>query len=113
MPESIYTFNNCDYSFVIRLWNGKNNIYLKPEAWEELLIEEDIFDWFCKGSIVINTPFDSFERDSDQAVSLFGDSTETVYKFRNDGRDTLYIYILPRADVNIPPFNNVKFDHPI
>lgn len=94
--DSTYTFNTTDYEFVVRLYNGVHDIYLKPEAWENLMIEEDIFDWKIKGSIEINASYESFERESENAVTLFGDKTKMIYKFRNDGRDTIYIYIRPK-----------------
>ena len=90
-----FSFNRTDYEFKIRLFNGENSIYLKPEGFDDLYIEEDIFDWKMKGSIVINSPYDSLERESTQALEL-GDKKNLVYKFRGDGRDTIFISIMPK-----------------
>lgn len=92
-----YTFNGNDYECIIRITNGVNDIYLKPEAWDDLFLEEDIFNWPMKGSIVIKSPYDTFERASQEAMVLTGaDETKLIYKFRNDGRDTIFISIYPR-----------------
>jgi hypothetical protein len=96
-----YNFNNTDFDFQIKIMNGTHEIQLKPEAWDDLYLEEDIFQWFTKGSIVIKSPFDTFERESDSSISLLGtDKTKLVYKFRNDARDTIYISILPKTAEN-------------
>lgn len=97
MNETDYSFNAQDYDVSIRLYNGVNDVYLTNTAWDDLYLEDNIFDIFVKGSIVINTPYDSLERESEEAI-LYTKSTKEkiVYKFRNDGRDTLYISIKPK-----------------
>ncbi len=97
MNETEYSFNSQDYEVSIRLYNGVNDVYLTNTAWDDLFLEDNIFDIFVKGSIVINTPFDSLERESDEALLVTNSTKEKiVYKFRNDGRDTLYISIKPK-----------------
>ena len=92
-----YTFNGNDFECIIRITNGVNNIFLNSEAWDELYIEEDLFTWWNKGSITLKTPYDSFERASPEAKLLTGgDDNNLVYKFRNDGRDTIFISIVPK-----------------
>jgi hypothetical protein len=99
MSDNIYTFNNQDYDFTVRFYNGINDVYLNNTAWNDLIIEEDIFDWKVKGSITINTPYDSFERESKEAsTATHAKKEQLVYKFRNDGRDTLFISIKPKID---------------
>lgn len=93
-----YSFNNTDYECIIRLYNGTNDIYLKPEAWDNLYIEEDIFDWKLKGSIEIKSPHNSLEKESEEALKFLGDKKKLVYKFRNDGRDTLFISLIPKKN---------------
>lgn len=96
-----YNFNNTDFDFEVKITNGTHEIKLKPEAWDDLFLEEDIFQWFTKGSIIIKSPFETFERESDTAITLLGvDNTKLIYKFRNDGRDTIYISILPKVAEN-------------
>ena len=78
----------------VRIYNGYNDVYLTNESWEDLVIEEDIFDWKIKGSLVIKTPYESFERDSDTSLNK---KENDIYKFRNDGRDTIFISIKPKT----------------
>ena len=93
-----HSFNQQDYECVIRLYNGVHDVYLSNNAWDELYIEENIFDIFTKGTIIVKTPYDSLERVSDY-VNLIGmNPLNTTYKFRNDCRDTLYIAIKPKSD---------------
>ena len=96
-----YNFNGQDFEFTVRLFNGKHDIYLKPEAWDNLIFEEDIFQWFTTGSITIKSPFDTFERASDDAMSQLAEDKSLVYKFRNDGRDTIYITIMPKKNGDV------------
>jgi hypothetical protein len=83
---------------IVRLYNGFNDVYLTNESWENLIIEEDIFDWKLKGSIVIKTPYESLERESTESIQVSGkQKKDLVYKFRNDGRDTIFISIKPKS----------------
>lgn len=98
MAEStdLFNYNNQDYEFVVRIFNGVHDIKLNNAVWEDLLLEEDIFDWKIKGSIVIESPYESFERGSIEASAVMQKSDkDLIYKFRNDGRDTIFISIKP------------------
>lgn len=95
---SIYSFNQHDYYFKIVLKNGINEVELRPEGWDNLYIEEDIFEWWMRGSIEISSPFDSLERSSAEVALIAADNTKVIYKFRNDGRDTLFISVLPKKE---------------
>lgn len=94
--DAIFNFNQHDYDFQVRIYNGDNNVVLKPEGFDKLYIEESIYDWWMKGSIEIKTPYDSFERSSDEVTFISSDQKKVIYKFRNDGRDTIFISILPK-----------------
>jgi hypothetical protein len=97
MSDTEYSFNAQDYDVTIRLYNGNNDVVLTNTAWDDLVLEDNIFNYFIKGSIIINTPYDSLERDSPESLLLTNTTKESiVYKFRNDGRDTLYISIKPK-----------------
>lgn len=97
MNETEYSFNSQDYDVTIRLYNGINDVLLTNTAWDNLTLEDNIFQYFIRGSIVINTPYDSLERESPEALGATSSKKEQiVYKFRNDGRDTLYIAIKPK-----------------
>jgi hypothetical protein len=95
-PENTFNFNKQDYEFKVRIYNGVHDVILNAAAWEDLYIEEDIFDWNMKGSIIIKTDYESFERASDEAETLTNTiKSNLVYKFRNDCRDTLFLTIKP------------------
>lgn len=96
MSDSSYSFNQQDYEFTIKLFNSVNNVELKPEGWDNLYIEEDIFDWWSKGSIEIFSPYESLERGSEEISLVAPDKNKAIYKFRNDGRDTIFISIMPK-----------------
>jgi hypothetical protein len=94
-----YNFNGQDYDVVVRLFNGVNDVYLTNTAWDNLILEEDIFNWSIKGSIAVNTPYDSLERESVESILSTGQQKEKlIYKFRNDCRDTLFISIKPKQE---------------
>jgi len=97
-PNDI-SFNGNDFECIVRLYNGVNDIQLRPEAWDDLYIEEDIFDWATKGSILLKSPHNTLERSSEDTIKLTGsDNTKLIYKFRGDGRDTIFISIYPKND---------------
>jgi len=95
---NVYSFNNQDYEFIIRLWNGINDVYLTNTAWDDLVLEDNLFDIFFRGNITINSPYDIFERSTTEANDNIDKNIKLEYKFRNDGRDTLYISIKPKSE---------------
>ena len=108
--NSDYNFNGQDYECVIRLYNGINDVYLNNVSWDNLILEEDIFDWKIKGSIVINTPYESLEKESvETLIAVKQNKNNIIYKFRNDGRDTLFISIKPK-DVNMKGLPSATFE---
>ncbi len=104
-----YSFNQEDYEMTVRLFNGVNDIYLTNTAWDDLYLEEDIFNFFVRGSIVIDSPYNILERSTKEANDSQGGLLKLEYKFRNDGRDTLYISIKPKGDDQLSR-QNVTFD---
>lgn len=104
-----YSFNQQDYDCTIRLYNGVNDIYLTNTAWDDLYLEEDIFNLFVRGSMVINNPYNTLERSTKEANDTQGGLLNLEYKFRNDGRDTLYISIKPKTDDQLSQ-QNVTLD---
>jgi hypothetical protein len=108
--NSNFSFDGQDYDCVIRLYNGVNDVYLNNVAWDTLLLEEDIFDWKIKGSIVINSPYESLEKESEETTkSVKAKKENLIYKFRNDGRDTLFISIKPKS-VNMKGLPSYTFN---
>jgi hypothetical protein len=108
--NSNFSFNGQDYDCVVRLYNGVNDVYLNNVAWDSLILEEDIFDWKIKGSIIINSPYESLEKESEETTkSVKAEKENLIYKFRNDGRDTLFISIKPKS-VNKKGLPDYTFD---
>ena len=111
MSPDTFNFNNQDYEFVVRIYNGVNDIKLNNVIWEDLFLEEDIFDWKIKGSITIKSPKESFEKESAESLMSTGLPKEKlIYKFRNDGRDTIFISIKPIFPKNALTFENPSVD---
>jgi len=112
MSDTEYSFNSQIFDVTIRLYNGINDVYLTNTAWDDLFLEDDLFNIFTRGSIIINTPFDSFEKDAIESQVLNNTPKENlVYKFRNDGRDTLYIAIKPQS-LTLEALGNETVDFP-
>lgn len=92
-----FNFNNQDYDFLVEFDNGERKISLNSQSLFELQIVEDFVDWYTTGYIIIDNPFDHFERLSD-----FGESNlappELDYKYRGDGRDIITLKIKPNID---------------
>lgn len=104
-----YSFNQQDYECTVRLYNGINDVYLSNTAWDDLYLEEDIFNLFVRGSIIIDNPYNILERSTKEANDSQGGLLNLEYKFRNDGRDTLYLSIKPKSD-NQTSTQNVTLD---
>lgn len=110
IENNLYNYNQQDYEFTVRLFNGKNDIYLTNEVWDNLVLEEDIFDWKIKGSIELKTPYEALERESEKAEQVTQETKEKIiYKFRNDCRDTLFLSIKPKY-TELPNLESVVFD---
>ena len=104
--EPKYSFNGEDYEFTVRLFNGIHDVYLNNTVWDDLILEEDIFNWAMKGSITIKSPFETMERASEASIKATGKKPEElIYKFRNDGRDTIFISAKPKFDTPKGPSN--------
>jgi hypothetical protein len=102
-----FNFNKQDYEFLIRIYNGVNDVILNSVAWEDLFLEEDIFDWKIKGSILVKSDYETFERASNDAVKATGmNKSNLIYKFRNDCRDTIFITIKPTNPTQLQGLEN-------
>jgi len=108
MSDFPYNFNRTDYIFSIKLLNGTHEVELKPGVWDYLTLHEDIFRWWTVGSIEINSSNESLERGSDYFGVVGIDEKQVNYKFRNDGRDTIFIKIRPK-DENLS-ISDASFD---
>lgn len=96
----IVSFQNQYYTFTVTLKNGVNEITLGTAAIEELIISENIFQWYSSGHIIIDNTYLNFFRYSDDNPREQIPVQNKFYKFRSDGRDTIHITIKPEKDQN-------------
>lgn len=81
------------FKFKVLMWNDDDRIVQIPRgAIKELVINENVFDWYHSGHLVINNPRNALERASKKYIKQ-QEIDVLPYRFRNDGRDYLYISI--------------------
>lgn len=69
---------------------------IEPAAIKEIYIEEDVFNWFSRGFIVVDTWHEGLEREPDQPIE-----DVEYWQFRNDARDEIVIKIAPRTQLSV------------
>ena len=94
-------YNNNRYKISISLYNpqGKNDSILLPIAPANILtlaIEEDTRKWYVGGTMVLKNYANQMERSNFE----FEVRNKSRYRFRNDGRDLLFINIVPYPERN-------------
>jgi len=86
--------NGQTYNFNLFLYNAQGIMFpINTAALVQLSIEEDSREWFKRGSIILDNKENIIERRPNEFVSA-----DANYKFRNDGRDMLLVYIKPVYD---------------
>lgn len=92
------TVDNRDLFFCVALDNGKQRSLFVKSGVNNLVIEDDLFDWYTKGYITFRDDEDAIERapGPDKLLDMF--RLSTGYKIRGDGRDILSINISPKID---------------
>lgn len=101
-------YNNQKYEINIIFANGQGNVVkLNLTSLVSLEIEEDSREWYKKAVLTINNPRNALE------LRRSPSTPETqYYKFRNDGRDFVYIEIKPIADSAVK-FSSVDIDYEV
>jgi len=90
-------YNNQKYQIDIIFDNLQGNTFkLNLASMVSLEIEEDTRMWFKKAALTINNPKNVFEQKINSSAS-----PNLYYKFRNDGRDLVYVIVKPIADDSI------------
>ena len=99
-------YNNQKYQIDIVLSNLQgNNLALNLASMVSLDIEEDSREWYKKATLTIKNPDNIIElKDS------IGNSNNTYYKFRNDGRDLVIINVKPVVDSTLTE-TDVQIDY--
>ena len=90
-------YNRQKYQIDIVFDNLQGNTFqLNLAALVSLDIEEDSRDWYKRASLVIRNPDNVFEQ-----KIIAGATSNQYYKFRNDGRDIVYIVIKLIEDTDL------------
>lgn len=88
---NILRLNNQDYQVNINLYSTQGQAFpINTASIVSLIIEEDSRRWYKKGTLVLDNKENALERRPNEFVSK-----DLNYKFRNDGRDLLFINIKP------------------
>lgn len=107
--KKIEQFDDRRFRFGVYLLNpDARAVKIRKGFIEELVIEDDLLEWFHKGHLVFKNPDDVIERVSSQLSSETPGSDRTdvsSYRFRGDARDLLFIQMEPHLaddDNNAP-----------
>lgn len=94
--------NGKPFKFQIYFWNHDGRVMkLLPGSIDELVIENNIYRWYHSGHIIFRNTKDVWERSTKKIIDK--QEIDTLpYRFRNDGRD--YIYI----ELDIPAEDDIK-----
>lgn len=90
------SMDNRDWFFCVSLTNGEQTQLFTKSGIETLVIEDELFQWYTSGYIVLRNDENALERASgpDSFLASFGLSE--TYKIRGDGRDMLTVNITPK-----------------
>lgn len=79
------------FKFQVYFWNNDGKLTRIPKSTiQELVINDNILDWYHSGHMTFSNPKDVFERVTKKYQDLEEIEIDP-YRFRNDGRDYLYI----------------------
>jgi hypothetical protein len=89
------TIDNRDFFFAVAIDNGKERKLFTKSGIEDLVIEDDLFEWYTKGYIRLRNDEDDMERSlgPDKILSML--RLSKTYKMRGDGRDIISVNITP------------------
>ena len=104
--DNEYIINNQKYNINILFLNPEGDLFnLSKNDVKELKISDNVFNPFTISYITFKDNDDAFERlVSEQSKKEFNDGDNILkgYNFRGDGRDFIYIEIIPVDNVNAP-----------
>ena len=93
-----------DRSFKLKLFiiNGDNKITrIRKGGIKELVIEDDILDFYHKGTLTMSNPHDVLERSTKQSGAHGTTIDLETFRFRSDARDFLMVEIEPLLDADV------------
>jgi len=92
--DNTVQFNDQKFYFKVFLINGKGQFFsFTSSSIKELIISDDMFNFYIEGSLVFSNTFDALERayvDNDNVIN-------EGYSFNVSDRDYLYIEIIPKV----------------
>jgi len=101
-PNCIEQFDHRRFKFGAYLLNPDGEgVKIRKGAIDELVIVDDILDWFHTGNMTFTNPHDIMERVTSQHVNdtIQGGKVDiSPYTIRGDARDFLYIRMEPHID---------------
>lgn len=90
--EKIVQFNDQNFFFELFLVNSKGQSFaFSNSAIEELVIEDNLFEWQAGGTLIFKNNFDSIERSFKRGK----DDIAIGYEFGSNNRDYLFLRCIP------------------
>jgi hypothetical protein len=97
--SNLEQFDDRRFRFGLYLVNpDARAVKIRKGSIQELIIEDDLLEWFHKGHIIFNNPDDVIERVETQlnTETPSGDKVNIQpYRFRGDARDMIYMFMEP------------------
>ena len=105
--SNTYKSDNQKYQIDVIFDNLQGNSFaLNLASLESLEIDQDSRNWYVNAALTIRNPKNAFEQKGTSTARL-----SDYYKFRNDGRDLVYIIIKPIIDSTIKESDlNLDYD---
>ena len=95
---SIVNIQDDTFYYSVFLVNSDKRVFiLRPEAIKELVISDNITEYYESGYIILDNKFDAIEQPSTVAQSD-SDLNTSGFLFRGDARDVLRVEIMPKLD---------------
>lgn len=90
------------FKFQVFMWNSDNRMAkISRGSIKELVINDNVYEWYHSGYMVISNPKNVLERASKKYIGAEEIDVDP-YRFRSDGRD--YIYI----EMDVPVYDDVN-----
>ena len=107
--NSIEHFDDRKFRFGVYLVNQDNRaVKIRKGSIDELVITDDLTEWFHHGHLTFLNPDDVLERAQTRIQNDGENLNATIktlpYRFRGDGRDLLYIHMEPYIQDDDQPF---------
>lgn len=94
--KTVTVIDTQGFRFTVYIYNGQDKpTPLNKAVIKSLIIEENVKDWFIKGFLIIEDKFNILQR---PWTTEREPPEGMLYKFRNDGNDSLLITVQPVLD---------------